>query len=301
MRSTRVILGVCLTMMVLSSCRDTAIDPFRNDNRLFTIYGYLNPLDTLQTIRIIPISRRNEELNPARESISTIEAEVYTIDMTAFTVNEWTHSIKQFPDETWGHFFTGNFPVRPGHKYRLVVSRVDGSSTTAETIVPNNADNVPIGRSEAYLDPVLGLVQDITIPGDRNIWDFQTVYRVAGGGFASTVVVPFDQPESEKTTAARTIKLPIGNDQGSVAQALAGTPLVGGEDFRSRLVGMGLLFRIVDDNWASYIDQGDEQLLARGDVGSNIRNGAGYWGSMGLLLHEWSVAPELSQALGYDN
>ncbi len=299
MNLSRTVLGALLMTLVLASCSETIIDPFDNEDRLFTIYGYLNPLDTLQTIRIIPVSRRNEPLNGARESIKTIEAEVFSIDMTGLTVVEWEHSLKQFPDGSWGHFFTGNFPVRAGHTYRLVITKVDGSTTIAQTTVPDNADQLLIERSDPYLDPTLGLVQDITIPGDRNLWDFQVFYRVRGGGFSKSVIVPKSIPRPDGG-GPWTVVLPIGRDQEVVFEAIRNTNLLG-DGLIAQLVSMGLLFRVVDDNWESYLNQTDEQLMNRSDSGSNVLNGAGYWGAMGLLSHEWSVSIELSRALGYDN
>jgi len=302
MNLTRTCIGALIMVCLLASCRDTIIDPFDNEDREFTVFGYLNPLDTLQTIRIIPVSRRNEPLNGARESIKTIEAEVFSIDKTGLTVVEWEHSLRQFPDGSWGHFFTGNFQVRAGHTYRLVITKIDGSTTTAETTVPNNADALILERSDPYLDPFLGVVQDITIPRDRNLWDYQTFYRIHGGGYSKSFLVPRTEeamgpPERAGPWIAT---LPIGQDQRVVGPQLIGTPLVGG-DFNAQLKSMGLLFRVVDENWSSYLNQTDAQLLSRGDTGSNVRNGAGYWGSMGLLLHEWEVSSELSRALGYDS
>jgi hypothetical protein len=285
-------------ILALVSCRDTVIDPFENVNRRFTVYGYLNPLDTLQTVRIIPVSRRNEPLVAAEESFSSIDAEVFSVDLTAFTVNEWTHSLKRFPDNSVGHFFTGNFPVHPGHTYRLIITRVDGATTTAQTTVPNSPAGINVDRSDAYLNPSLGYSQDITISGDAKIWDFQTIYRVIGTGFSAAVIVPFGETNPNVGTGPWTVTLPISQDQSTVAETIAGVRSEDG-DAGIALIGMGLLFRIVDDHWASYMDQTDSQLLSRGDHESNVVNGAGFWGSMGLVLHEWGIRPELSEALGY--
>jgi hypothetical protein len=300
MNLSRTVIGAVIMMFALTSCRDTVIDPFDNGDRLFTVYGYLNPLDTLQTIRIIPVSRRNEPINGARESIKTIEAEVFSIDMTGLTVVEWEHSLKQFPDGSFGHFFTGNFPVRAGHTYRLVITKVDGSTTTAQTTVPNNGDALIVERSDPYVDPVLGLVQEVVIPGGRYLWDYQIYYTVKGGGFSKSVLVPKETSEHFEGPGPHTITLPLGMDQQTVFSAIDDSPLTGGT-FNAKLTSMGLLFRVVDENWSAYIDRSDSELLNRGDTNSNVRNGAGYWGAMGLLLHEWLVPVELSQALGYDS
>lgn len=300
MKSGLVFVSAVMMVFVLSSCRDTTIDPFDNGDRLFTIYGFLNPLDTLQTIRIIPVSRRNEPLNGSRESIKTIEAEVFSMDLSDFTVREWQHSLKQFPDNTWGHFFTGNFAVRAGHTYRLIITRIDGSSTTAQTTVPNNGDLLIVERSDPFLHPTLGLVQNVTIPEGRNIWDFQTIYRIRTGGITRQIIVPFEEADPLVMFGARTVTLRLGQDQGAVARAIAALPQAEGVS-DTRLVGMGMLFRIVDENWFTFIDKTDAEILSRGDSFTNVRNGAGFWGSMGLLSHEWPVPLELSQVLGYSN
>ncbi len=300
MRVSRTLLGVMIMVLFSTSCNDTTIDPFDNEDRLFTIYGFLDPLNTLQTIRIIPITRRNEEVNGARALQSTFDAEVFSIDLTASTIVEWIHSLKQFPDNTWGHFFTGNFRVRAGHRYRMVITRKDGSVTTAETIVPFNAEGIDLKRSEPYFHPVLGFAQDVTIPGGRNVWDFQTVYILQNGAATGRILVPFENLEPFTGSGPWTVTLPLEQDQNTVAQEIAGSLLVG-EETNARLIGMGLLFRVVDDNWITYQDQTDTELLSRGDNLSNVVNGAGFFGSMGLLLHEWNVPLEFSQALGYSN
>jgi len=298
MKSLFAILSVMIMVLLLASCRDTTIDPFENDNRIFTIYGFLNPLDTLQTVRVIPITRRNQEVSGTRETQNTLDAEVFSIDLTASTFHEWEHSLKQFPDNTWGHFFTGNFPIFAGHTYRLIVSRKDGSSTSAETTVPFDASQLILERSEHYLDPVLGVVQDIIIPDGRNLWDFQTIYHLRSSAGSGRIVVPFELPDPLTEPGPWTVTLPLELDQGTVARAIAGSILVN-EESGTRLIGMGLLFRVVDDNWFVYQSQTDAELLSRGDNLSNVSNGAGFWGSMGLLSHEWNVSKELSEALGY--
>ena len=63
MRFVRSILWIFLVSLTLSGCDDTFLDPFENEQRYFTVYGFLDPLQARQTVRVIPVTRFAEDIS----------------------------------------------------------------------------------------------------------------------------------------------------------------------------------------------------------------------------------------------
>ncbi|MGB1048148.1 MAG: hypothetical protein ACPG3U_00515 [Rhodothermales bacterium] len=74
----------------LSGCDDTLIDPFDNEERYFTVYGYLDMLETRHTLRVVPITRFAENIETI-DGESDIDAQVFTTDMVSGQRTQWQH------------------------------------------------------------------------------------------------------------------------------------------------------------------------------------------------------------------
>ena len=123
MRFVRSILWIFLVSLTLSGCDDTFLDPFENEQRYFTVYGFLDPLQARQTVRVIPVTRFAEDIQGPAEGQAFIDARVYTRDLTDSTSTLWTHELKRLDDGSYIHLYHADFLVQPGHTYRLDVIR----------------------------------------------------------------------------------------------------------------------------------------------------------------------------------
>ena len=65
------------------------------------------------------------------------------------------------------------------------------------------------------------------------------------------------------------------------------------------LVSMGVRIRILDANWDPPEGLFDPEVLAQPGTLSNVENGYGFWGSIGVYTQEWPVTIDFSRLLGY--
>ena len=96
------------------------------------------------------------------------------------------------------------------------------------------------------------------------------------------------------------VRLTISEDQAQVRAEI--------EEFRRQgiyddspllLRSMGVRIRILDANWDPPEGVFDPEVLAQPSRLSNVENGYGFWGSVGLYTQEWNVSQEFSELLGY--
>ena len=69
-------------LFVTASCGDTFIDPFDNDDQFFTIYGYLDVIQTEHAVRVIPVTRTPEHITSPSDGQATIDAVVTSTDLS---------------------------------------------------------------------------------------------------------------------------------------------------------------------------------------------------------------------------
>ena len=65
------------------------------------------------------------------------------------------------------------------------------------------------------------------------------------------------------------------------------------------LTAMGVQFRIIDDAWYPLLSGEDLATLSQPGYVSNVVNGYGLFGSLGVHREEWMVSRELAERLGY--
>ena len=123
-------------LVLLSACDDTSIDPFQEGDKYFTVYGFIDQLETRHSLRVIPVTRTGEDIRSPSDPDAQLDALVYTIDDLTGKRIRWDHNLLPFENGTYGHVFTADFIVFSQRKYRLEIIRGDGKMTTAETRVP---------------------------------------------------------------------------------------------------------------------------------------------------------------------
>ena len=112
--SYKIVFLILLAFTLGTSCDDTAIDPFSNDGKYFTVYGYLDILETQHEVRVIPVTRRGAVIETPTSSNANIDAVVTSTDLTTGETRRWGYTLEQLDDGTYGHIFRSTFILQPG-------------------------------------------------------------------------------------------------------------------------------------------------------------------------------------------
>lgn len=291
---------VLLLALSLTACDDTFLDPFDNDQRYFTVYGFLDPTRLRQTVRVIPVTRFPEDIQGPAEGQAFIDARVYTRDLTDSTSTLWQHELKRLEDGSYIHLYHADFLVKAGHTYRLDIIRNDEKMATATTTVPRPPADAFILAEAPIVREDSSVIQQIAVPGIPALWDVEAIYLVEGSNYRDRVFVPYESPSGPDGDGKWQFQLNITADQDSIVararrfmrtQPLDTMPLT--------LSAMGVQFRIVDDAWFPLFREPDLFKLSQPGYISNVVNGYGIFGSLGIHREEWGITPELARTLGY--
>ncbi len=286
-----------------ASCAEDFIDPFENDDRFFTIYGYIDAQDVSHKIRVIPVTRQEAIIRNRSDLQSALDAEVTLTDQSTGEVIEWEYSLEKLNDGTFGHIFRSDFIVAPGGRYRLDVTRADGVRAWAETKVPHIPDSAfyNLGQVSFSADSS-EVLQDINIPGHLNPWKFEAIYSWSGDFFNRRVFVPYGRRGNPAgNNSGWTTTLSISEDQQVVFETIKESVRTGKiqDDTPLILTGAGLRMTMLDINWRQQDEAANlEDLIAPGFL-ENIHNGYGFFGSIGYYTQEWEAC-DLSGPLGYE-
>ena len=300
MRFVRSVVWIFLVSLTLSGCDDTFLDPFENDQRYFTVYGFLDPLQIRQTVRIIPVTRFPEDIRGPAEGQAFIDARVYTRDLTDSTSTLWTHDLKRLDDGSYIHLYHADFLVKPGHTYRLDVIRNDEKRSMATTTVPKPASDKFVLASGPGVRGDSTVIQEISLPGISALWDLNAVYLVQGPDYIDRTFVPYKTPSGPGLDGLWKYQLNITADQDSIiarAQRFMRNRAI--DTLPVTLTSLGVQFRIIDTAWYPYLVEEDVVKLSQPGVSSNVINGYGIFGSMGLHREEWEVSSQVAKVLGY--
>ncbi len=285
----------------LSGCDDTLIDPFDNEERYFTVYGFLDLLETEHTLRVVPISRFAESIESTEGGSAAIDAEVFTTDLVSGVKTKWQHSYELLDDGTWGHVFKARFLVSPNRSYRLEVVRSDGKMSVAETTVPNIATATLFERGPVVFEQDSTVAyQDLTIPEIASPWDVNLIYLWSSGPINRRIFVPYGRPGNRTDDGGWQMRINLSDDQEDVKENVQWSidqGMIPNADAYN-VNAMGVQIRMLDANWDPPNGIFDPEILAQPGAMSNVQNGYGFFGSVGLYIEEWNIA-ELSRDLGH--
>ena len=283
-------------------CDDTFVDPFENDSRFFTVFGYIDVLEIDHAIRVIPITRQPALIVHPKQPEAILDAEVFTIDLNTQDTLEWEHNLELLSNDTYGHIFRKSFVAQPGHTYRLEVVRSDGTAATATTTMPFIPDSTFLNiRPVQFLQDSTHLIQDIHMPQIGAPWNIEVIYRWGDGIVTRPSYVPYGRLGSEAGDGGWNMTIDISNDQKTVRDNIEATMGEANlpEDGFIVLASMGLRIRLINPDWDIPIDPFDPEIYAFPETLSNVQNGYGYFGSLGVYIQEWNAC-ELSGFLGYE-
>lgn len=302
MTSFRAFVMILVASIGISGCGETFVDPFENPEGIFSIYGFLDPLTTTQKIRVVEVSRAPSVIVDPSSPEARIDAEVTTIDMTTGQRTRWNHSLERLDDDTYGHVFIADLLLTSKRRYRLEVVRSDGRMASAETTIPAVTGSNLTFREGVVMESDPRIVhQDVTIAEVTSPWNIQVVYTLQVAPFFVTrVFVPYGRAGQMTDSGGWQLRLNLSEDQVLVRERYEELASQAGFEVRPPhgILAVGVQMRLLDPGWVIPEGEVDPDVLAQPGSDSNIENGYGYFGSLGLFIEEWDT-DGLSRDLGY--
>ncbi|NBW92996.1 MAG: DUF4249 family protein [Bacteroidetes bacterium] len=130
LQSLPLLLALLVAVTFWSGC-DDQVNPFVEEDRYFTMFGYLDTASDQQFVRIIPLRTDFAALEAGQ-----IDATVTTLEVETGRVIAWQDSVVTYPDGSTGHVFHAPFRPVPGWTYTLSAVREDGKRAEASTTIP---------------------------------------------------------------------------------------------------------------------------------------------------------------------
>ncbi|QXD16514.1 hypothetical protein GQ464_006080 [Rhodocaloribacter litoris] len=278
-------LGPLLLLVLLPAGCDDTVNPFEEEDRYFTLFGFLDTAADTQFVRVIPL---RTTLLP--EGPEPLDVHVTTTALPDGRVQVWRDSVIQYADGSFGHVFYAPMQVFPSWTYRFEVRRADGATTTAETTVPP-ATNVRVAPPAGLSRPEQTVLwEGIDFPPFRvEVW-----YRFASfpptEPFREVVVVYGEERYGRRVEGGWQVNVALAEDRRAVLAQL-GEPLT--------LLGVGMRLTMSDDRWRPPGGVFDPELLVQPGTFSNVENGFGFLGAVNQFTAEWTLPEPVVTALGY--
>lgn len=307
----RNVLILIVAALAASGCDDTTIDPFDNKDRFFSVYGYIDDLKTTHRVRVIPVSRLSGVIRSPSEPAASIDATVTSVDLLTGTETRWVHSLEQLSDGTYAHIFTGQFIAVSGRRYRLIVKRSDGRTTTAETRVPSIGETFPARLEDLVISAdSTEMKQQVVMEGVRSPFDIEAVYFMESGYTSEDgtvrnvkyrIDVPYGRAGSPTADGGWRFTLDWIRDGTIVRDVIYGFNAQGIWDLPGVFTSVSIRVRLLDENWEPPGGVFDPQVLSVPGEYSNVENGYGLWGSIGLLQQDFNFGDQYNWLVGLPN
>lgn len=281
-----------VAVLVLAGC-DDSVNPFVEEDRFFSVYGYLDTASDEQFVRVIPL-RTDIAFTDA-----PIDARVFTTERESGLTTEWQDSLVTFSDGSTGHVFHAGFRPIPGWTYDLVVERSDGIQSRASTTIPVRTDveiSAPVLGSQGFAAQRVTWSDIDFKPFRVEVW-----YRFLGARpsdpFQEAIVVYDDLAQrigSAQPGGLWQVLVSLSGDKEDVTDYLGIS-----NDARPQLLGIGMRLTMSNSTWRPPGGVFDREVLVQPGTFSNVENGFGFFGSVNQYTVEWVLSPSESELAGY--
>lgn len=259
---------VFVLLLILSAC-DQTFDPIKkNDNSVFSMFGYLDATADTQWVRITPLRRTS--ITPEIVPDMTVTLEHVE---TGNSVVMKDSLFKLAGDYNVINVYSGELEVRPEQTYRIRAERPDGASSQVTVEIPPDYPTPVLFGEGFHEETGLLYLKDL-----ENISDVTAIWQIEG----EVHYVPYRsdvEPYNESkfnTVFEQVVRL--GNRDamryifGKTAPPPYATCLIGSGyvDKRQVFVASG------GPDWIEGLADLEDQVYALPQVFSNVENGAGY-------------------------
>lgn len=281
-----------LLVLVSTGCEDS-VNPFVEEDRYFTLFGYLDTASDEQFIRVIPL-----RTDFAAFEDTSIDAVVTTQEVESGQITTWRDSVITYADGSVGHIFHADFRPIPGRTYELSVVRSDGQQARASTNIPLITGvelDAPIVSSAFVFQKVRWTDIDFA-PFRVEVW-----YRFLNFSPSEPfleAVIPYGDVSQQYGKFVEGNKwevlVQLTKDKKDVTKELGIS-----DDARPYLMSMGMRFTMTSDSWRPPDGVFDPEVLVQPGTFSNVEGGFGFFGSVNQYTYEWTLSPEATALAGY--
>ena len=286
------LLPILLASVLLTGCEDS-VNPFVEEDRYFTVFGYLDTAPDQQFVRVIPL-----RTDFAAADETQIDATVTTTELDSGQTTAWRDSVITFPDGTVSHVFHAGFRPIPGRTYELTVSRADGKQSKARTTIPT-VTGVELDSPTQSTSFVFQKIRwtDIDFPPFRvEVW-----YRFLNFGPGQPfldAVIPYGNVGEEYGKFVQDNKwevlVRLTSDKEDVTKELGIS-----DDAQPFLMSVGMRLTMTSAEWRPPDGVFDEEILVQPGTFSNVEGGFGFFGSVNQYTYEWTLDPLTTSLAGY--
>lgn len=286
------ILAVLLSALVLSGCEDT-VNPFVEEDRFFTVFGYLDTATDQQFVRVIPL-----RTDFAATGGTAIDATVTTLEVESGQTTVWSDSLITFSDGSVGHVFHAPIRPVPGWTYEFTVTRADGRFSRAST-------TIPLVTAVELDDPTISVAavfqkirwDNVDFPPFRvEVW-YRFLNSSPGLPFLNAVI-PYGNVGDQYGQVVQGNKwevlVRLTEDKEDVTKELGIS-----DDAEPFLMSVGMRLTMTNDSWRPPDGVFDPEVLVQPGTFSNVENGFGFFGSVNQYTHEWTLTPDITSLIGY--
>jgi len=292
LQSLPLLLALLVAVTFWSGC-DDQVNPFVEEDRYFTIFGYLDTASDQQFVRIIPLRTDFAALEAGQ-----IDATVTTLEVETGRVIAWQDSVVSYPDGSTGHVFHAPFRPVPGWTYTLSAVREDGKRAEASTTIPL-VTGVELDDPTISVAAVFQKIRwtDIDFPPFRvEVW-YRFLNASPGQPFLSAVI-PYGNVAEQFGQLVQGNKwevlIRLTDDKEDVTKELGIS-----DDAAPFLMSVGMRLTMTSDSWRPPDGVFDQEVLVQPGTFSNVSGGFGFFGSVNQYTHEWTLSPDITSLIGY--
>lgn len=257
--------------VLISGCEEN-VSPIVPTERVFTMWGFLDPTVTSQKARVFRIESVLEPTRP-----EPLGATMSVTDVASGSATVWRDSVILFPDGFYGHIYLAEQEIGFDREYLVELETLDGLGSSARV------------RTPAETSPVVSEIQNVRFNVKFRVrWDnapqlldlkvrYHVAFRSRGSGAAFTSGAVTLRTGAVETAADGTpvVLVEPTSDLGDILQLLN---LQAGRD-EMALDSITVLPFVGSEEWRSPTGDFDPEVLVQPGTLSNVDNGFGFFGS----------------------
>jgi len=281
-----------LIAVFMGGCDDT-VNPFVEEDRFYTLFGYLDTATDEQYVRVIPLRQDFAGIDD-----TSIDATVTTLEVESGNTTVWQDSVITYSDGSVGHVFHAPFTPIPGWTYELRVTRSDGIQTAATTTIPLITD-VELDDPTISIAAVFQKIRWSNV--DSEPFRVEVWYRFlnfAPGQPFLNAVIPYGNADEKYGKFVQDDKwevlVRLTTDKEDVTKELGVS-----DDAEPFLMSVGMRLTMTNDSWRPPDGVFDREVLVQPGTFSNVNKGFGFFGSVNQYTHEWTLDPFITSLIGY--
>ncbi len=273
----KAILVVCRVLLIFLmlpalGCEEDP-KPFLGSEEPYTVYGFLNPRNDRQIVRVTPLAGSIGQIGVGAE-----EATVRTVHVSSGETRIWKDSTVTFSNEREGIVFFSDFTPEYEETYRLEVIRADGATSRVEVTVPKDITIRRLPDSDALAPRFFleGTLPNLVKAGVQyGTYALQPQQPITLDAISFPVAVSYKE-RAEEASEGWEYEVNYRNDYFEIQEAFENSCF--SKQFIS-VLNIRFDFFVGDDGWVPPGGVFDAELLVSPGLFSNIENGFGYFGA----------------------